>query len=139
MKSLRFNVKHGKWSAELLLPASGTLEELANAIIKAVGFEMDHCYGFYNNTKAHFKSTEEYTLFADIGEESKDCDTGVQNTSISQVFQPKKKMLFLFDYGDSWMFLVHCVGEEESKPFKRAKIISTSGVPPIQYPRWEDG
>ena len=42
MKTLLFKVEHGDWSAELQLPAVESLEELANAIIKAVGIEMDH-------------------------------------------------------------------------------------------------
>lgn len=138
MKSLLFKVEHGEWSAELQLPANETLETLAEAIIEAVGFDMDHCYGFYNNLKRHFNSTEQYSLFADIGEECKAGDTGVQGTGIAEVFQPKKKMLFLFDYGDDWMFPVTCTGEAETKTFKRPKLLSTSGEPPEQYPEYEE-
>lgn len=138
MNTLLFKIKHGDWSAELQLPVTSTLADLAETIIRAVGFDMDHCYGFYNNLKRHFDSTEEYTLFADIGEDSKDDDTGVENTRIDAVFAPKKKMLFLFDYGDDWMFQVTCTGEVESRPFRRAKVLSTTGEPPEQYPDWED-
>jgi hypothetical protein len=138
MKTLLFKVKHGAWSAELQLSANHTLEDLANAIIDSVGFDMDHCYGFYNNLKRYFASTEQYTLFADIGEESKESDTGVQSTGIAEVFQPKKKMLFLFDYGDDWMFPVTCTGEADSDPFKRPKILASKGKPPEQYPDWEE-
>lgn len=138
MKTLLFKVEHGDWSAELQLPAIYVLEDLACAIIKAVGFDMDHCYGFYNNLRRYFDSTEEYTLFSDIGEECKDSDTGVQGTCIGDVFQPKKKMLFLFDYGDDWMFPVTCTGEVEAKPFKRPKVLATTGEPPEQYPEWEE-
>jgi hypothetical protein len=134
MKTLLFKVERGDWNAELQLPATATLEELANTIINAVGFDMDHCYGFYNNLKRYFDSSEEYTLFFDIGEDSTETDTGVQGTGIADVFQPKKKMLFLFDYGDDWMFLVNCTGEAEAKPFKRPKLLSTKGKPPEQYP-----
>ncbi len=138
MKTLLFKVEHAGWSADLQLPANYTLDDLAHAIIEAVGFDMDHCYGFYNNLKRHFDSTEEYTLFSDIGEECKDSDTGVQGTCIADVFQPKKKMLFLFDYGDDWIFPVTCTGEAESKPFKRPKLLSTTGEPPEQYPELEE-
>jgi hypothetical protein len=138
MKTLLFKVEHGVWSAQLQLPANENLETLAEAIIKAVGFEMDHCYGFYNNLKQYFDSTEEYTLFSDIGEDCKASDTGVQGTGIAEVFQPKKKMLFLFDYGDDWMFPVTCTGEADAKPFKRPKLLSTTGKPPKQYPDWEE-
>jgi len=138
MKSLTFHIEHGDWSADLQIPAIHALSDLAEAIIDAVGFDMDHCYGYYDNLKKHWQSHEEYTLFADIGEEAKESDTGVQGTSIESVFKPGKKMLFLFDYGDDWMFPVTCTGELESKPFKRPKLLSTSGEPPEQYPDVED-
>ena len=139
MKTLLFKVEHGDWSAELQLPAVESLEELANAIIKAVGFEMDHCYGFYNKLKQYFDSTEEYTLFSDIGEDCTESDTGVQGTCLADVFHPEKKMLFLFDYGDDWMFPLVCTGEMDTKPFKRPKLLSTKGVPPEQYPDFAEG
>ena len=80
------------------------------------------------------RSNEEYTLFADIGEEVKEGDIGVETTPIINAFQPGKKMTFLFDYGDSWMFLVTCTEEVEMRAFKRPKILSTVGKPPEQYP-----
>ena len=90
MKTRLFKVDHGAWSAELQLPAIGSLEELANAIIKAVGFKMDHCYGFYNNLKHYFDSTEEYTLFPDIGEDCRESYTGVQGTA-SPTFSNRRR------------------------------------------------
>ena len=138
MKSYLFQVGHGDWSAELQLTANHTLADLAYAIIQAVGFDMDHCFGFYNNLKRYHDSTEEYTLFADLGEECKEGDIGVEKTRIDEVFQPKKKMLFLFDYGDDWMFTLTCTGEVETKPFKHPKLLSTKGEPPEQYPECED-
>ncbi|MCW1923054.1 plasmid pRiA4b ORF-3 family protein [Luteolibacter arcticus] len=138
MKSLLFKIEHGDWNAELQLPATGTLESLAYAIIEAVGFDMDHCFGFYDNLKNTHRSKEEYTLFADIGEEAKDGDSGVKTTLVDAVFRPKKKMLFLFDYGDDWMFLVTCTGEAEGRAFKRPKLLATSGTPPVQYPDWDE-
>ncbi len=137
MKSLTFNVTHGDWSANLQLPAIESLTTLAETIIKAVGFDFDHCYGFYDNPKRHWESTEEYTLFADIGEDAKPDDPGVESTRVDEAFKPGKTMLFLFDYGDDWFFQVTCTGEEESKPFKKPKILSTSGQAPIQYPAYE--
>jgi len=70
----------------------------------------------------------------DIGEECKDSDTGVQGTCIADTFQPEKKMLFLFDYGDDWMFPVTCPGEAAANPFQRPKLLATTGEPPVQYP-----
>lgn len=134
MKSLIFRIEHGDWNAEIQIPSEYTLDDLAYAIIQAVGFDMDHCYGFYDNLKNPYRSKEEYTLFADIGEDAKPDDSGVETTRIDSAFRPKKKMLFLFDYGDDWMFLVTCTDERQGRAFKRPKLLSESGEPPQQYP-----
>lgn len=138
MKSLTFHIEHGDWSAELMLSAEHTLYDLAATIIDAVGFDLDHCFGFYDNLKSPYRSKQEYSLFADIGEDAKDDDPGVEDTPITVAFKPKKKLLFLFDYGDDWMFLVTCAGEENRRAFKRPKIVATSGTPPEQYPDWDE-
>lgn len=46
MKSLTFHIEHGDWSVDLQIPAIDTLAALAETIINAVGFDMDHCYGY---------------------------------------------------------------------------------------------
>jgi hypothetical protein len=44
-------------------------------------------------------------------------------------------MLFHFDYGDDWYFLITCTDVKESSSKKRfKKVVSTQGVPPVQYP-----
>ncbi|MCF7674650.1 MAG: plasmid pRiA4b ORF-3 family protein [Akkermansiaceae bacterium] len=138
MKSLTFHIEHGDWNADIQLLAAHSLHDLAEGIIKSVGFDLDHCFGFYDNLKDYYHSMEEYTLFADIGEESKKEDTGVEGTSTESVFKPKKQMLFLFDYGDDWKFIVTCIGEANVPAFKRPKILATSGTPPVQYPPYEE-
>ncbi len=138
MKSLLFKVEYGDWSAELQLPATATLENLACAIIDAVGFNMDHCFGFYDNLEYPYHSEEEYSLFADLGDDEEENNPGVQKTRIDSVFTPEKTMIFLFDYGDDWWFLLTCTGEAEVRTFKRPKLLSTTGTPPEQYPDWEE-
>ncbi|MGD9417391.1 MAG: IS1096 element passenger TnpR family protein [Verrucomicrobiota bacterium JB025] len=133
MKTFTFHISHGPWSADLQLTANHTLYELAETIIKAVGFDLDHCFGFYNNLERVTPSSEEYTLFADLGEEANAHDPGVENTLLDQVFEPRKPLLFLFDYGDAWRFLVTCTSEENHRAFKRPKILTTTGTPPVQY------
>lgn len=137
MKSLLFKVEHGEWSAELQIPAVYVLENLAEAIIAAAGFDFDHAYGFYDNLKNPYRSKQEYTLFADMGEDAKEGDTGVKSTRIDSGFKPGKTLLFLFDYGDEWTFPVTCTSELESKPFKRPKLLATTGTPPVQYPDFD--
>ena len=134
MKALTFKIEHGDWSVELQLPAENDLDDLAYAILEAVGFVCDHAYGFYDNLKKPYQSKQEYTLFATLGEAANPDDPGVEGTLIGTVFKPKKKLLFLYDYGDDWRFLVTCTGEANARAFKRPKLIAESGTPPPQYP-----
>lgn len=138
MNTLHFQIQHEDWIAEIQLPAAQTLEDLAYATIDAVGFDMDHSFGFYDNLRNPYRSNEEYTLFADMEADAEEDNPGVRTTRMDSVFRPKKRMLFLFDYGDDWMFLVTCTGESDERPFKKPKLIGASGTPPEQYPECED-
>jgi len=96
-------------------------------------------FEFCDNLKNPYRSKERYTLFADMGEDADHDDPGVKETLVSTVFRPKRKMVFHFDYGDDWMFLVTCTAVKESaakRPFK--KVLGTTGTPPEQYPDCEE-
>lgn len=71
--------------------------------------------------------------------EGKEGDLSVNRTLIQEAFKPKQKMLFLFDYGDDWEFLITCVSVEEADNKRKVrKVISTKGTAPIQYPDYEE-
>ena len=115
-----------------------TLYELAEFIIDTVGFDFDHPFEFCDDLKRPYKSTESYTLFADM-----DCGDdqwpGVKKTLVADVFTATRKMAFHFDYGDDWLFVVTCTAVKESaatRPFQ--KVLSTKGKPPVQYPDCEE-
>ena len=117
----------------LEIPGDFTLYSLAEAIVDSFGFYFDHPFGFYDNIKKWPNSNEGYELFADIGEESE--FKGVKRTKISKAFdQIEKKMLFLFDYGDEWHFIVELKGIELSKAGERYPFVAESiGGAPSQY------
>ncbi|MCB1226615.1 MAG: hypothetical protein KDK99_12445 [Verrucomicrobiales bacterium] len=127
------------FSAEIALGGEWSLYNLAEFILKTVGFRCDHSFEFCDNLKNPFRSKERYSLFADMGEEDDPNDLGVHNTPVSTVFHPRTKMLFMFDYGDDWRFLITCTAVKES-PAKRRfkKVLSTTGTPPEQYPEPEE-
>ncbi len=89
---------------------SGTksLYNFAGTIVKAFGFYFDHPFGFYSNLVSLDDSSVGYELFADIGEEPlRPHFKGVKKTKISEAFSNiGTKMLFFFDYGDEWHFIV---------------------------------
>ena len=71
-------------------------------------------------------------MFADIGEG--EGEPGVKKTLVADVFHEGRKMLFHFDYGDAWMFLLTCTDVRESAAKRRfKKVLARKGKPPKQY------
>lgn len=133
-RAITFLIEHGDFSVTLVHRESDTLEDLAETILKSVKFDIDHCFGFYDKLGGRGVTKEEYTLFADIGEESNPGDRGVQTTALLDVFSPGKKLIFLFDYGADWRFGVICKSiEKTTSKFRKPKILHPTGKPPIQY------
>lgn len=70
-------------------------------------------------------------IFGDDGQDS----GSVKNTAIGNVFdQVGKKMLFLFDYGDEWRFVVELKKLDVPAPKTRyPKVVESVGKAPEQY------
>ena len=139
---LQFRAKLGTglWR-DFDIDGSDTLEDLAVAILTAFEFECDHCYGFYRKLKGNKSDSDEiYELFADMeGGSCNERAKGVQDTIIREVFSPKKRMLFLFDYGDNWGFLLTCTGTVKPETgVQYPHIRGGKGDAPEQYPACED-
>ena len=104
----------------LALPDSDTLYSFGLAILDSFGFAFDHPFGFYNNLKRYYQSTVAYELFADDPESRfgiPEGVRGVKKTRLNQAFgSTGQKMLFLFDYGDGWHFLVTLKRAEPAQP-----------------------
>lgn len=130
-----FTVTAGEdFTARLTLSANSTLYDLAETCIKALGFDLDHAFGFYDNLKNAYDSTEKYTLFADMDAVEDDGEPGVETTYIGDVFEPGRTMNLLFDYGEDWQFPVYCESVLPGKNSRKVrKILNRSGTPPEQY------
>lgn len=120
------------------LAGASTLAELAEAIVAAFGFDMDHAYGFYSKLTGKLSdSPRRFELFADIEGHS---SRSVKSTPVITAF-PKvgSKMTFLYDFGDEWRFRVEVIetGSAESK-IDYPRIVSRIGTAPMQYPDIED-
>lgn len=114
-----------------------TLFDLAAIILKSYNFDMDHMFGFYNNLKNPYKSDEIYELLDEVDFFMNKNTKELRDTSIEEVFERKKKMLFLFDYGDEWHFLVESQKVDDPKPrIKYPRIIAKVGRAPKQYPQY---
>lgn len=129
----------------LAIEGSESLAQFAEEITKAFAFNFDHPFGFYDNTNDIYESSEAYELFFDEeGAQSTVIENAqsVKDTTIADVFVEDKNMMFLFDYGNEWNFLVECIAIEEPQlgtPYPT--ILTSVGAAPEQYPdedAWDD-
>ena len=122
---------------DIEIEPSKSLYKFAEAIVAAFGFDFDHAFGFYSGlTPAKLmKVHPRYELFADMGDASPGV-IGVKKTKISQAFPAiGHTMMFLFDYGDDWLFRVslRAAGTKAAKT-RYPRLVATSGAAPPQYP-----
>lgn len=132
--TFKTNLTHDpKTIRRIQLDAKHTLYDLHLMIQSAYGFEDDHLYSFYMDGKQYSKlryndPRGEEPPFADeveLGE--------LEFLSIN------KKILYLFDYGDSWWFDIILEKIEENQVLKgNGKIIESIGESPEQYPNYEE-
>jgi Plasmid pRiA4b ORF-3-like protein len=123
------------------IDSSKTLYKLAEATVAAFDFYFDHAFGFYSGLTQDDMMDQEprYELFADMG----DADPGVlsvKKTKVGDAFPAVgHEMLFLFDYGDEWLFQVTLkeLGTKIGKT-KYPRVVASQGDAPSQY-EYDDG
>jgi hypothetical protein len=126
---------------EIEIDASESLFALAEAITRSFDFNFDHAFGFYTGLKSAtmMRRNPRYELFADMEGAAAD-SISVKKTRISQAFrQVGHTMMFLFDYGDEWLFRVSLKGTgarlaEVGYP----RVAAARGKSPPQYPDSDD-
>lgn len=123
---------------DIEVSSSSTLADLAEAIMAAFGFDMDHAYGFYSKlTGKLFDSPRRFELFADMeGSGSR----SVKRTRVITAFRNVgAAMTFLYDYGDEWRFRVEVLETGQAQPgADYPRIVSKFGKAPQQYPDIDD-
>jgi len=121
--------------------AGRSLHRLAEAIVRAFGFDFDHAFGFYSGRTERTLMTArpKYELFADMGGTESDARS-VKRTSVGEAFpKPGHRLTFLFDYGDEWLFGVEAIGAGRKVPKARyPKLLASVGEAPPQYPDPEE-
>lgn len=132
--TLRVSLKQ-KIYREIEISGDASLYKLAEAINQVFGFDFDHCFGFYDNLKDPYKSKEMYELFTDMGEDPTKGAKGVKQSRVAQAFEKEgKKMVFLFDYGDGWLFeITRLPGRDIDTPKAFWKMLNSAGHAPQQY------
>ena len=129
---------------DIVVSENKSLAHLAESILDAYDFECDHCFGFYSDIehKHGIVPAEVYELFVDCPDVEPTCDhaRSVEKTKISEVFHALgKQMLFLFDYGDSWEFIISLKEIRPADPTEKLPcVIRSVGDAPLQYPPYEE-
>lgn len=124
---------------EIEISGASSLYTLARVINEAFDFAFDHCFGFFSRLNGDYhNSPERYELFNDIDEDVPG-SRGVKRIRVATAFpEPGKKMLFLFDYGDEWLFTVELMARTEARAGPRLpRMLRSHGNAPPQY-RYED-
>ncbi len=73
-----------------------------------------------------------------LGDEDGAAPKGVKGVVVSQVFEKGKKLLYLFDYGDEWRFIVECKGVSKAESGEYPRVLGSKGEAPEQYPDYDE-
>lgn len=124
---------------DIELPLDCTLFTLADAIVTSVGFDdKSHAFGFYatDNPKRYREAHERYELFADEGQAISPKSKSVKQTKLYQIFASEgQRMVFLFDYGDHWIFELEVRGfGGKTNGATYPRVLASRGEAPEQYP-----
>lgn len=121
---------------DIEIASSKSLYALAEAIVAAFDFDFDHAFGFYSGRtdRTLLSAAPKYELFADIGEESD--AMSVKKSHVADAFHAQgQRMVFLFDYGDEWLFDVETVRiDPQASGGRRPRVLTKTGPSPVQYP-----
>jgi len=125
---------------DIEIESAKTLADFAEAIVQAFDFDFDHAFGFYPETKgrAVARGRPAYELFADMDAATE--TRSVRKTKVAQVFSEiGDAMIFLFDYGDEWLFRVEltALGRKAAKT-RYPRVLAKAGPSPVQYPGPDD-
>jgi len=112
---------------KIALSYKHTLEDLHIAIQEAFDFGNDHLYSFFMDAKRYSKHAYHSPM----------CDDGpfTDEVTIGELeLYEGQKILYLFDYGDSWEFDVQLLKINKNEvPPKNPQIIEIKGEAPSQY------
>jgi hypothetical protein len=123
----------GMWR-RISAPAETTLDDLADAILKSVGFEQDHLW--------NFSFTSRFGARVEVGCDMTEEEDGViaNEVEVCEVpLHPGDSMIFQFDYGDDWEFTVLLERIDPPVPKqKKPRLIKKHGPSPTQYRHWSE-
>jgi len=121
-----------QWRRVMEIDEGSTLEELHACIQNAIGFDNDHLYGFYVANSPRSQNKHWYD----------DRNDALGMPVIDLFPLPSgKKLFYLFDFGDNWLFQL-AKSRHKPKPMKKGveypRVSEAYGPNPNQYPEQEE-
>ena len=114
------------------ISATDTLFRLHQAILKAFDFDDDHMHVFFMDNK-RWSQWDQY-----VSAKSEPTDRLTKRHSLQKAGLSKgKKFLYLFDFGDEWVFQCKVLRETEERS-DIPRILRSVGEAPPQYPDYDD-
>lgn len=128
------------WVAKFEMLDSATLYDLHDAIQRYVEFDDDHLHEFYTGRSWSSRKSISSSDFS-FDAENKFQGDG-ESAKLSEIFPLPKdhKLYYLFDFGDSWQFLIGKLRKEKDPEpgVEYPLLIEESGIKPKQYGDAED-
>ncbi len=126
------NVSLGRAKRTFAFPGDLTFDFLAETILNHFDFDFDHLYKFIYENDIGKRSFINHPYMED--------PPLADETPIKEVFRtPGQIVLFLYDFGDNWEFIVKLEEIGDIDPdLKKPKLLQKTGKAPDQYPDWDD-
>ncbi|MBP0955403.1 MAG: hypothetical protein J6M90_07150 [Oscillospiraceae bacterium] len=118
----------------LQVPAGMTLDEFADMILWAFDFDNDHAHAFFMDNKVWSDRDCYYEASADDENEYRHTNN---YTFLRAGIKKGDEFIFLFDFGDEWIFRCKVLKELDEATEEPA-IIRRKGEPPRQYPDYDE-
>ena len=122
-----------EWNRVIELEEDTTLEDLHLIIQELIDFDNDHLYEFF--VANNYRSREKIRY---------DDENGlVYEQTIGDLYPLKnhKKIFYMFDYGESWLFRIikrNSKSKKKEPSVKYPVLVEGQGENPEQYPSYEE-
>ncbi len=122
------------------IDSSTTLEDLHLVIQQAVDFNNDHMYEFYVSRTARSRDKRRFNNMEGYDFEE---DEDVSEVTLENLFplEKGKKLFYMFDFGDNWLFQVTKSRKKPTEPVKNTHypvLVESVGDNPQQYPDFDE-
>lgn len=121
----------GSWKRVFELDSDMSLYDLHDLIQHVIGFDDDHLWQFH--VGSNYRKRDRVFVFS--GESMHEHNESL-DTRLSEIFPlDRKKLFYLFDYGDSWTFEIRKIGRTKKPESGVAypQLIESIGPNPQQY------